>query len=183
MRLFVAALLLAGGLGCARPRMLSVGEELPPPGLQEARVIVYRPGQRNAGHDYAVFDGETLIGFAQSGCRFEYRCSPGPRLFYMQGGRDAAVQADLEAGRTYYLRAGERPGWFSLQMLLEPVAFQEAAEQAGDCGRRELDPAPAAAFQARRGGEAAARVAFYRANPAECRTLDPGQGSPAGGRP
>lgn len=183
MRLFAAALLLAGGLGCAGPLMLPAGEELPPPGSGEARVVVYRPSFRNAGHDYAIFDGETLIGFAQSGRRFEYRCSPGPRLFYILGIRDAAVQATLEAGRTYYLRAGEQPGWFKLLMTLEPMPFQAAEEEARGCDRSELDPWRSGAFQERRGPEAASRVAFYRASPAECRTLDSAKGRPAGDRP
>lgn len=183
MRLIGAALLLIGGLGCAGPLMRPVEEELPPPGPQEARVVIYRPSLRNAGHDYAVFDGETLVGFAQSGRRFEYRCSPGPRLFYLQGTHDAAVQATLDAGRTYFLRAGEQPGWFKLLMTLEPMAFPEAETEVRGCDRMELDPWRSGSFQERRGPEAAARVAFYRDSPAECRTLDSSKGRPAGDRP
>jgi hypothetical protein len=170
----VLTMLLAGA--CSAPPMHPDPGPPPEVGALEARVVVYRPGARNARRSYAVYDGEVPIGFLLPGRRIDYRCSPGARLFYLQGAPDAAVRAELGPGKTYYLRAGESPGWFSLKLLLEPQGPESGRREAEACGRVVADPEALADFRRRRGAEAAVRVDHYLRNPAECRPLDSFQG-------
>jgi hypothetical protein len=176
LRSICGAVLLAA-LGCSRPLMRDVErEESVVPTAHEARVIVYRLESRNAHRSYPVYDGETLVGMAECGRRFEYRCSPGEHLFYVAGTDDAAVKATLAGGRTYYLRAGETPTWFRLQRVLEPLGREAASADAEACDWMELDPWRAEAFQRHLDAEVSSRVAYFGANPSECKVVLPHEG-------
>jgi hypothetical protein len=173
----IACAAFIAALGCSQPMMRDVGrEEGAAPTAHEARVIVYRLESRNAHRSYAVYDGETLVGMAESGRRFEYRCSPGEHLFYIAGTSDAAVKATLAGGRTYYLRAGESPTWFRLRMVLEPLGSEAASADAGACVRTELDPWRADAYRRKRDAEVSSRVAHFGANSSECGIVLPHEG-------
>ena len=150
-RLMPFVLLLAAGCSSAMMK-----ETLPPGHIdpKEAVVVVYRPTWTNASRDYAVYDGNTLMGFAISGTWFEYRCTPGEHLFMQFGNSgltETAVLATLEGGRTYYLRSDTKSELFSLRLVLSPVRqgsleLQNLHRELGDCTPMQLVPENAEDF-------------------------------------
>ncbi len=126
-----------------------------PPGEGESKVVFCRPG-RMAGSavTFSVWDGLQLIGFAESGSYFEYRCSPGKHLFIAEAESDKAVDADLGAKKTYYVWVTPRMGVVSASVGLTPVNQEsdllpklEKALKKGKC--RELIPEIVAEYQER----------------------------------
>src|SRR5689334_16950186 len=93
-----------------------------PPGEGESKVVFCRPS-RFAGSavTFSLWDGVRLIGFAESGSYFEYRCSPGKHLFIAEAEGDKAVDADLSARKTYYIWVTPRMGVLSANVGLTPV--------------------------------------------------------------
>lgn len=110
----------------------------------QAKVVVYRPSTRSRARLMPVYDGERLMGFVEPRCAFDYLCPPGAHLFIIHGTSDIAVEAELEAGRTYYLKVGTEPDWFRRRVVVVPVVSgsAEAAELGNDlaeCISRALD--------------------------------------------
>lgn len=105
---------------CSAPPLARPAEASDPPGPGEARVVVYRPFDRNPLRTYAVYDGMELAGFVASGSRLDFLCAPGEHLFLLLGSSDATHRAVLEPGRTYVLKAGATPELFRLRLSLEP---------------------------------------------------------------
>jgi hypothetical protein len=112
---------------CGSAELTAPGEPLDPPGPAEAKVIVFRPADRNALRAYAFFDAMELVGFLESEGRIEYLCGEGGHLFYLRGVTDAAVRADLEGGKTYILRVSSEPRWLRLELLLVPADRSDEA--------------------------------------------------------
>ncbi len=96
-------------------------DPMDPPGPAECMVVVYRPADRNPRRGYAFHDGMEFCGFLEDEGRIEILCEPGEHIFYVSGTTGAAVLADLEAGRTYYLRVRSRPEFLRLQVVAEPL--------------------------------------------------------------
>ena len=93
-----------------------------PPGEGESKVVFCRPS-RFAGSavTFDVWDGSTLIGFAESGTYFEYRCTPGKHLFLAEGESDKAIDADLAPRKTYYVWVTPRMGFMTANVGFTPV--------------------------------------------------------------
>jgi hypothetical protein len=93
-----------------------------PPGDAEAKVIFCRPSRMTGSAvTFSLWDGARLIGFAESGTYFEYRCSPGKHLFVAEAESDKAIDADLSARKTYYVWVTPRMGFMTANVGLTPV--------------------------------------------------------------
>lgn len=161
------------------------GESIGSAGREEARVVVYRPSGVNAARAYMVYDGDQLMGFAENGCAFEYRCAPGEHLFMQLGSSgltDTAVMATLESGRTYYLRSETETELFSLRLSLVPVRvgspeMQRLQEDLDDCSFRVLVPENVEGFVEDSRERVASRLAHFRSvGTAECAVLEAADG-------
>ena len=150
-------------------------------GAGDARVVVYRPSGANAARAYMVYDGDQLMGFAENGCAFEYRCAPGEHYFMQLGSSgltDTAVMATLEAGRTYYLRSETEPELFALRLALVPVRqgspeMQRVQEELEDCNFRVLVPERVEGFVEDLRERVAGRLAYFKSvGTAECAVLE-----------
>lgn len=157
----------------------------PYPGPRQARVVVYRPSPVNASRAYAVYDGDQLIGFAESGARFEYLCDAGEHLFMQMGSSgvtETAVMAILKAGYTYYLRSDTESELFTLRVALVPVTPGSPGIRSlqGDleaCEPRELDAGRAEDFIENRRERVAERLAYFKGvGEAGWAVLRPGDG-------
>jgi hypothetical protein len=154
MHLAAALLLILAGSGCtAASSFMKDSAPTAPPGPDVAKVVFYRtPAYMGNKSAYDVWDGDKLAGMAENGGYFEYLCPPGRHLFHVIApllAGDAAVEADLAGGKTYFIRAHVGVG-------LEPTPARtpdERRKRDDDFGRtdcRELRPEKAT-------GEALAR--------------------------
>ena len=132
----------AGGCSAASSYMKD-SAPTPPPGPGVAKVVFYRtPAWAGNKSAYDVWDGDRFAGVAENGGYFEYLCAPGRHLFHVIApllAGDAAVEADLAGGKTYFIRAHVGTG-------LEPARARTADERRrrdeefGRCDCRELRP-------------------------------------------
>lgn len=124
-----------------------------PPGPDEALVVFCRPSRMfGEGVTFDVWDRLQLIGIAEKGCRFEYRCAPGKHLFMAQGEGVKAVDADLAAGKIYYVWVTPRMGVLYATVGFTPVTRNsEVAPKVwkalAKSKYRQLDPEAAAVFE------------------------------------
>jgi hypothetical protein len=90
-----------------------------------AKVIVFRPSTFAGTTQFPIYEytqeDATLMGFAESGCYFEYLCPPGRHLFLTWGEGEAYIEADLVEDRTYFIRCFARFGVFSPRPAFSPV--------------------------------------------------------------
>lgn len=90
------------------------------PGADEAVVVFMRPSGLHLTIRAAVFDATSaenkLVGIVSAKKKVAYRTKPGKYLFMVIGENADFMQADLEAGKTYYARVDPRMGYarFSL---------------------------------------------------------------------
>jgi len=157
MRPALAALLL-GLAACSLSGHMRDARPSPPPGSDEAKVIVYRTSYLGASTHFPVYEvtdqGGRLIGFTETDCYFEYTCPPGVHLFLTWEEGDAYVEADLEPGKTYFLQAYSKFGVLAPRPGLAPVEkgsqrWRDLEETLPSLRCRQLDPYEAAEFKAR----------------------------------
>jgi hypothetical protein len=96
-----------------------------PPGSNESKVIIYRTSAFGGAVTQPVYDKEKLVGFTEKGNYFEVRCTPGEHLFISWGEYDAAVDADLAPGKTYFIKSYPKMGVFTAGAGLKPVTADQ----------------------------------------------------------
>jgi len=62
-----------------------------------------------------------LIGLSQAKSYFAYECEPGKHLFIGRAENKRVVEADLEAGKTYYILTQVKMGGWKARMEFIPV--------------------------------------------------------------
>ena len=62
-----------------------------------------RPSGMGFAINFNMLDGETVIGNSVAKSQFDYLATPGKHLFIATGENKAFLEADLEAGKTYYI--------------------------------------------------------------------------------
>jgi len=185
MRIVLPALLL-GLAACSLSGRMKDAQPTPPPGPDEAKVVIYRTSYLGESAHFPVYEvtdeGGRLLGFTETDCYFEFTCPPGVHLFLTWEEGDAYVEADLEPGKTYFLEAYSRFGVLAPRPGLAPVAkgsdrWKELEEILPTLRCRRLDPLEAAEFKARH----AARVEQSRRGYVEGRraprVIRPGDGA------
>jgi len=152
-KMFSALLLLAAG--CTTTSYKRDAQPTPPPGPCEAKVIVYRTAVLGGVDNFPIYeaidDDGKLLGFTETDCYFEYRCPPGRHFFLTWGEGEAFIDADLAAGKTYYIQAWSKFGLLSSRPGFAPVApdsqeMRELQKKWPELRCRELDPAEAASY-------------------------------------
>lgn len=184
MKAMLSALLLALA-ACSTTSNMRDAQPTPPPGPDEAKVIVYRTAALGGADNFPVYkveenDGK-LLGFTETDCYFEVRCAPGKHRFAALGEGEAFVDADLAAGKTYYIRAYSKFGLLSSRPGFAPVGrgsehYPELDEVLPKLRCRELDPGKRAELEARE----EKRLKKALAREAEARELRPDDGKESG---
>jgi len=162
---------------------------MPPPGPNEAKVVVYRTAVLGGVDKFPVYeyvheDGK-LLGFTETGCYFEYRCVPGRHFFLTWGEGDAFIVADLAAGKTYFIQAWSKFGLVTSRPGFAPVlpdsdAFRELQKAWPSLRCRELDPDKASEYELREEDRVKQARSAYEAGIGTTKPLtsDEGQSTP-----
>jgi hypothetical protein len=131
----------------------------PPPGPNECKVIVYRLAKYAQGKHFPIYEHENedgrLLGFTETDCYFELKCAPGKHLFLTWGEGKAFIEADLAGGKTYYIRAYSKYGYWAARPGFAPVnkdseEMNKLDEAWPTLKCRELDPEKAAEYATRK---------------------------------
>ena len=116
--LSVAALL--SGCAGSSPYMTRI-ETLQGPVPDKALVRFMRPSGMGAGVNFNILDGEKVIGNSVAKSQFSYLADAGHHLFVATAENKAFLEADLAAGKTYYVITRIYPGAWRARVAFLPV--------------------------------------------------------------
>ena len=101
--------------GCAGSSMyMKSTKTLLQPTQDKALVRFMRPSGFGFAINFNMLDGENVIGNSVAMSQFSYLADPGKHLFIATAENKVFLEADLEAGKTYYVITRIYPGvWFA----------------------------------------------------------------------
>ena len=91
------------------------------PTNDKALVRVMRPSGFGFAINFNIWDGEKVIGNSVAKSQFDYLADPGKHLFIAIAENKSFAEADLEAGKTYYLVTQVKMGAWKARVGLVPV--------------------------------------------------------------
>ena len=108
--------------------MATVAEQAP----DKARIIFLRPSAFGWLIDAPVFylngDEEQLLGISTYGTRIDHMVAPGKHLYMVIGESADFMEAEVEAGKTYYALVTPRMGVWKARFSLHPVHRESSFE-------------------------------------------------------
>lgn len=129
--LFIALIMITGCAGSSPYMRTSTPVEELSSG--KARVYFMRPSGLGFAIHFQIWDRYRLIGLSQAKSYFTYECEPGKHLFIGRAENKRAVEADLEAGKSYYIITQVKMGAWKARMGFIPVTrgseFWDKVEQ------------------------------------------------------
>ena len=110
-------------IGCAgKSKYMVKGQPLPEPSPGKALVYFMRPSSTGAGFDFQIWEGYKLLGISVTKSYFVYECDPGKHLFIGRAQNKRVVEADLDAGKSYYIIVKWGVGFYKARMGFIPVS-------------------------------------------------------------
>ena len=150
------AILAALSLSCStRTSYMRDVSPSPAPAANQSKVVVFRPSAFAGATQFPIYEyvngDASLMGFAESGCYFEYWCAPGNHLFLTWGEGEAFIEAELAPGKTYYVRCFAKFGLISPRPAFAPVTrdseeMMNLSEELKGLKCREVDLCSADAY-------------------------------------
>lgn len=119
MGALITFVLIAGCAGESQYMRKSTPPTGPPP--DKALVYFMRPSGLGFAIHFQIYDRYDLIGLSQAKSYFAYPCDPGKHLFIGIAENKRGVEADLEAGKSYYIITGVHMGGWKARMSFVPV--------------------------------------------------------------
>lgn len=113
------ALLLCSCAGTSKYMVAS--EPVMKPDEGKALVYIFRPSGMGFAINFQIWDGERFIGLSQAKSYFQYMADPGKHTFFAIAENKAFIEADLEAGKQYYIATSPRMGGWKARVSFEPV--------------------------------------------------------------
>ena len=88
---------------------------------EKATVYFVRASSLGAVINFALFDGEQVIGRINGMKYMRYECDPGKHLFWARSENKSFVEAELEPGKTYLIDVIPQMGGIKAGVALMPV--------------------------------------------------------------
>ncbi len=117
--LLVMLMLTMGCAGTSPYMHKATMVEQPTP--DKALVYFMRPSGLGFAIHFQIWDSYHLIGLSQAKSFFAYECEPGKHLFIGRAENKRVVDADLEAGKSYYVITQVKMGAWRARMAFIPV--------------------------------------------------------------
>lgn len=134
---FVILMLITACAGTSPYMRKAAPIEGPP--SDKALVYFMRPSGFGFAIHFQIWDRDHLIGLSQAKSYFAYECDPGKHLFIGRAENKRAVDADLEAGKSYYIITQVKMGAWKARMALVPVTRSSVFWNKVDEYRRSLN--------------------------------------------
>jgi hypothetical protein len=108
--------------GCAgRSQYMVKATPTEAPHPEKALVYFMRPSGMGFAINFQIWDSDHFVGLSQAKSYFAYECNPGKHLFLGFAENKVALEADLEAGKLYYVGTNVRMGAWKARMDFTPV--------------------------------------------------------------
>jgi len=102
--------------------LISVGQDIEP--APDDKTVVYFmniPGFSTASiSDIYYFDNETFIGICKGKNYFRYECEPGEHVFSVRERYPDFIEADIEAGKIYFIQVSVSGGAYGILYPVDP---------------------------------------------------------------
>jgi hypothetical protein len=115
----VLIFLIAGCAGSSK--YMAKATPITGPSADKALVYFMRPSGLGFAINFQIWDDDQFIGLSQAKSFFGYQCNPGKHLFVGIAENKRGVEADLEAGKSYYIITQVRIGGWRARMAFIPV--------------------------------------------------------------
>ena len=131
---FVALLLPLALLGgcVATSSYMTKTSVVPQPTPDKALVVFMRPSRYGGGVQASVYDTSNgtnqFIGIVSAKTKIGFLASPGQHLFMVIGENADFMNADLQAGKTYYVLVSPRMGAWKARFSLLPIHNDASAK-------------------------------------------------------
>ena len=129
LHLLAVTALLGLLTGCGSSLMTRV-PTIEKPDSGRAMVTFFRPSAFGGAIKFSAWDGDRFIGILTARSYVQYQTNPGRHLFMARAENWSYVEADLQAGRHYYIIARPMMGAWKARVALDPVGQHEDAETA-----------------------------------------------------
>lgn len=96
-------------------------QTIPPAPEDKAVVYFARPSGLGFAINFTYFDSATLVGRFNGGKYIRYECAPGHHIFWARSENKDFVDADVDAGKIYFIEAVPRMGALKAAVSLDPV--------------------------------------------------------------
>jgi hypothetical protein len=107
-------ILFTGTLFCS-------GQNIAPAPADKAVVYFVRTSSLGFAINFSYFDSTKLIGKFNGPKYLRYECEPGHHLFWARSENKDFIEADLEAGKIYFIEATPKMGMVKAGVELKPV--------------------------------------------------------------
>jgi hypothetical protein len=101
--------------------MIVYSQEIPP--APEGKAVVYfaRPSAMGFAINFIYFDSAKVIGRFNGPKYIRYECDPGKHIFWARSENKDFIDAEVEAGKIYFIEASPKMGAVKAGVKLEPV--------------------------------------------------------------
>jgi hypothetical protein len=113
-RILGALLLIMSSFFCA-------GQEIKPAPEDKAVVYFARVSSMGFAVKFTYFDSATVIGGFNGPKYLRYECAPGKHLFWARSENRDFVEAEVEAGKIYFIEAAPQMGGIKAGVSLQPL--------------------------------------------------------------
>jgi hypothetical protein len=101
--------------------MIAQGQSVEPAPSDKAVIYFVRPSSLAFAIDFTYFDSTRLIGKFNGPDYMRYTCNPGHHLFWARSENQSFVEANVEAGKVYFIEAIVQMGTLKAAVDLDPV--------------------------------------------------------------
>lgn len=105
---------------------MAVGQGLSPAPADKAVVYIVRTSSLGFAINFSYFDSTQLIGRFNGPKYIRYECEPGTHLIWGRSENRDFIEADLEAGKIYFIEATPKMGAMKAAIELKPVDPNDA---------------------------------------------------------
>ncbi len=98
-----------------------IGQSIEPPPADKAVIYFARTSSLGFAINFSYFDSTTLIGVFNGPKYIRYECEPGSHLFWARSENRDFIEAEVEAGKIYFIEAIVKMGAVKAAVELQPV--------------------------------------------------------------
>lgn len=99
----------------------SFGQGVKPAPEDKAVVYFVRTSSAGFAINFSYFDSDQFFGLFAGRGYIRYECKPGTHLFWARSENKSFVEAEIEAGKIYFMEAVVQMGFVKAGVRLEPV--------------------------------------------------------------
>ena len=104
------------------------GQNISPAPADKAVVYFVRPSSLGFAVNFTYFDSTTLIGKFNAPRYMRYECNPGRHLFWARSENKDFVEAEVDAGKIYFIEAIPHMGALKAAVELKPLDLMNEKE-------------------------------------------------------